>query len=90
MTVEQQFAANLLRCRKAAGLSQEQLAFRAELHRTEIGMVERGARMVRLDTLLKLAGALGVEPSNLLAGMAWKPGDRDRGRFAGRYPDVDG
>lgn len=82
MNVAEQFAVNLVRLRKQAGLSQEQLGFRAELHRTEIGMAERGVRLVKIDTLLKLAGALGVEPGDLLAGMAWTPGVRETGRYA--------
>jgi DNA-binding XRE family transcriptional regulator len=43
MKVERQFAANLLACRKRAGLSQETLGFRTSLHRTEIGLLEREA-----------------------------------------------
>ncbi len=46
--------------RKAAGLSQEQLAERAELHYTYIGAVERAERNVTLDTLDRIAGGLGV------------------------------
>lgn len=83
MTVERQFGENLVRLRKVAGLSQEQLAFAADLHRTEIGMLERGARMARIDTLAKLAGALGVTPNDLMAGIVWTPGSARLGRFAG-------
>jgi len=60
------FGENLVRCRKRAGLSQEELGFRASLHRTEIGMLERGVRLARMDTLLKLAGAMEVKPEELL------------------------
>lgn len=74
MRVARRFGANLVRCRKEAGLSQEQLGFRADLHRTEVGLLERGARVPRIDTLLKLAGALDIGPCELLSGMAWKPG----------------
>lgn len=80
----ERFARNLLRARKAAGLSQEALAFRAALHRTEIGLLERGVRMPRIDTLAKLAGALGVEPVALLDGIAWDPGDFRPGAFVER------
>jgi len=75
------FGENLVRCRKQAGLSQEQLGERANLHRTAIGLLERGARMPRIDTLVKLAAALEVPPSDLLDGMVWKPGTRTEGRF---------
>lgn len=82
--VAERFAENLLRAREAASLSQEELAFRAALHRTEIGLLERGARTPRIDTLAKLAGALGVEPAALLVGIAWDPGDYRPGQFRER------
>jgi transcriptional regulator with XRE-family HTH domain len=74
VTVREKFAANLRRQRRRAGLSQEAVGFRAELHRTQIGLLERGARMPRIDTLVKLAGALGCDPDDLIAGIEWQPG----------------
>ncbi len=65
------FGKNLLRARKRAGLSQEDVGFRASLHRTEIGMLERGTRLPRIDTLVKLAAAVEVEPGDLLEGLDW-------------------
>jgi Helix-turn-helix len=41
------------------------------LHRTEIGFVESGRRLPRVDTLIKLASALGVDPGELLEGVEW-------------------
>jgi transcriptional regulator with XRE-family HTH domain len=82
--VAERFGENLIRCRKAAGLSQEQLSFAADLHRTEIGMLERGIRLARIDTVIKLAGALDVTPADLLDGITWTPGEPVRGRFGGR------
>jgi transcriptional regulator with XRE-family HTH domain len=82
--VAKAFAENLLRERKRVGISQEELSFRAGVHRTEVGMVERGVRVVRIDTLIKLAGGLGVEPAVLLGGLFWAPGEPSRGRFEGR------
>lgn len=67
------FGENLVRCRKRAGLSQEELGFLASLHRTEIGMLERGVRVAKIDTLIKLAGAIGVPPEELLDGLTWTP-----------------
>lgn len=64
------FGQNLARLRERAGLSQAGTAER--LHRTEVSLIERGQRVPRLDTIVKLAGALGVEPCALLAGLAWK------------------
>jgi len=75
------FGENLTRYRKRANLSQEELGFRASLHRTEIGQLERGVRLARIDTLIKLAGALEVPPGDLLKGMAWTPGGTKIGRF---------
>lgn len=81
MSVRQQFAANLVRIRRQAGISQEELGFRANLHRTEIGMLERGIRLPRIDTLVKLCGALEVSADELLEGIAWQPGGMRSGQF---------
>ncbi|HEY1853684.1 MAG TPA: helix-turn-helix transcriptional regulator [Solirubrobacterales bacterium] len=67
------FGENLGRCRRRASLSQEELSFRSSVHRTDISKIERGKSLPRTDTLLKLAGGLGVEPQELLAGLAWEP-----------------
>jgi transcriptional regulator with XRE-family HTH domain len=75
------FGANLVRVRKRAGLSQEQLGAIAGLHRTEVGMLERGVRLPRLDTIAKLAGALEVDPGELLAGITWRPAPSSVGGF---------
>ncbi|MGV1049917.1 MAG: helix-turn-helix domain-containing protein [Solirubrobacterales bacterium] len=88
-----QFAENLFLARRRAGISQEQLGFGAGLHRTEIGQLEQGYRRPRIDTLIKLAGALKLPPGDLLKGMAWVPGAGPRGRFrtsAGRQGGGDG
>jgi transcriptional regulator with XRE-family HTH domain len=79
--VGERFAENLVRCRKRAGLSQEALGARADLHRTAIGLLEKGARVPRIDTLLKLASALCVRPAELLDGIAWESGRASPGRF---------
>lgn len=63
---------NLIRFRERAGLSQQGTADRAGLHRTHVAMIEEGRRLPRLDTIVKLGGALEVEPCALLMGMAWK------------------
>jgi transcriptional regulator with XRE-family HTH domain len=81
MNVREQFASNLLYLRKRSGLSQEEVSFRASLHRTEVGMLERGVRLPRIDTLVKLAGALEVTPAELLDGISWRPAEIPSGRF---------
>jgi transcriptional regulator with XRE-family HTH domain len=75
------FGNNLRYCRKRAKVSQEDLGFAAGLHRTEIGLLERGARIPRIDTLVKLAGGLSIPPEELLDGIDWQPGSIERGGF---------
>jgi transcriptional regulator with XRE-family HTH domain len=76
------FGRNLFRCRRRAAMSQEELGSFASLHRTEIGMLEHGTRLARVDTLMKLAGALAVDPGELLEGIQWTPGNSADGSFA--------
>ena len=61
-----QFGENLRRLRKAKGLSQEELAFEAQLDRSFVGQVERGERNLSLLNILRLAQALGLPPEQLL------------------------
>jgi transcriptional regulator with XRE-family HTH domain len=82
------FGQNLARCRREAGFSQEELGALASLHRTEIGMLERGIRLPRIDTLVKLAGALEVDPGELLRGIEWTPGTPQIGNF--RFREIGG
>jgi transcriptional regulator with XRE-family HTH domain len=63
------FAQNLRRHRQRLGLSQEALADRCQLHRTEISLLERAAREPRLATIVKLARALEIAPADLLEGI---------------------
>jgi transcriptional regulator with XRE-family HTH domain len=81
VNVAEQFGDNLRRCRKQAGLSQEEVAVRASLHRTAVGQLERGERTARVDTLVKLAGSLGVSAGELLVGLEWTPGETVHGSF---------
>lgn len=82
------FGETLFLTRRRAGLSQEELARNAGLHRTEIGNLEHGKRLPRIDTLIKLAGALEVPPGDLLKGMAWVPAhQRPGGHFIARGAD---
>jgi len=61
-----QLGQNLRRLRTEKGLSQEQFAFRADIHRTYISDIERGARNPTITVVQKLADALGVKTANLL------------------------
>jgi len=81
VNVAERFSKNLVRIRKEAGYSQEDVADLASIHRTEIGMLERGFRLPRLDTLVKLVGGLGVSYDELLSGIEWQPGTLRPGEF---------
>lgn len=84
MNVAKRVGANVAAHRERVGISQEELAWRAGLHRTAIGLLERGERVPRVDTLLKLAGAMDAAPADLLSGVVWEPGDVRYGRFTPR------
>lgn len=69
------FGENMRRARRRAGVSQEALGFRATLHRTEIGLLERGERVPKIDTVIKIAAALGVRiDCALFEGITWETG----------------
>ena len=65
-SARQCLARNLRAIRAARGLSQEDVALEAGLHRTFVAHVERGARNISIDNIEKLAVALGVQASELL------------------------
>lgn len=83
MSVAQQFGDNLARLRKRSGLSQEEVGWRASVHRTEVSQLERGLRVARVDTVAKLAGALEVDPGDFFEGIEWEAGDVRLGHFRG-------
>lgn len=73
--VARYFGRNMKRLREQTGISQEAIGFRASLHRTEVGLLERGERTPRIDTLVKVAAALGVHiDCPLLDGISWTEG----------------
>jgi transcriptional regulator with XRE-family HTH domain len=57
---------NLLRARKRAGLTQEEVAERSGVHATEVSRIEAGKRDPRISTMERLAEAVEVSPSDLL------------------------
>jgi transcriptional regulator with XRE-family HTH domain len=50
-------------------LSQEELALAADVDRTFVSQMERGIRQPTITTLMKLAGALNIQPSTLIVQM---------------------
>lgn len=73
--IAKRFGENLRRERLAARLTQEEVAARARLHRTEIGLLERGHRVPRIDTAGKLATVIGVRVEELIVGIDWEAPD---------------
>ena len=66
MDLRQIFAANLRRFRHARGLSQEALAYEADVNRTYMSKLEKGGSYPGLEIIGKLAAVLEVEPAELL------------------------
>ena len=58
--------ATIRQYRSQAGMSQEKLAEKAELHPVYVGKVERGEQWISLHALLRVAEALGVQAGDLL------------------------
>ncbi len=68
MTLAQRLAAEIHAARKSAGLTQEDLAEKARVHRTYISQLERGLKSPTVDVLARIASALGTTPASLLTG----------------------
>ncbi len=56
----------LRKARKQAGLSQEQLAERAGIHRTYVSLLERDVKSPTVEVLLRICGALEINASDIL------------------------
>jgi transcriptional regulator with XRE-family HTH domain len=61
------FGAVLRSIRNDRGLSQEELAFKADIHRNYVGLLERGVRQPSLATIFYIADALNLPASDLVA-----------------------
>ena len=59
------FGERVREIRKKKGLSQEELAHKADLHRTYIGMIERAEKNITLLNIEKIANALEIKIENL-------------------------
>ena len=60
------FGKNVRKYRNQLNISQEELAYRAGLHRTYIGMIERAEKNITLINIEKIAKALNVKIENLV------------------------
>lgn len=69
MNVAKRLGAKIQKLRIEKGLSQEELAFDADLHRTYISHVERGSRNITVLGLCKIAKGLKMEPCEILKGL---------------------
>lgn len=67
MSSASEFGEVVRTARKKLGLSQEELAGRSGLHRNAIGLVERGERSPRLDTIMAIAVGLDISASTLVS-----------------------
>lgn len=68
------FGQSLRRRRRLADLSQRELAELTQLRHMDISAIERGQRVPRLDTILKLAAGVEATSCELLVGLRWRPG----------------
>jgi len=66
MDLRETFTTNLRRLRNAKGLSQDDLVYKAEVSRSYLSQLEKGAFYVSLKVIGRLADALSIEPVALL------------------------
>jgi transcriptional regulator with XRE-family HTH domain len=64
--VKTSFSKVLKKYRSAAKMSQKELSEKSGLHRNEIGLLERKKRAPSLETIIKIAGGLGISASELM------------------------
>lgn len=79
--MHKRFADNLWWLRTLRRVSQEGLAYRSEIHRTQISLLEHGNRAPRLGTVVALAGGLDVPVEELLAGIGFEPSTKGIGGY---------
>jgi transcriptional regulator with XRE-family HTH domain len=80
------FARRVGRMQQDRALSTDALAERAEIDRAELDRILRAEGPVALDAVFLLAGALGVEPGELLEGIEWVPDGEGGGGYTTTEP----
>jgi transcriptional regulator with XRE-family HTH domain len=83
------FAANVERVRRQRDYSVDRLAERAGIEREALEAMMRGEAEARVDSILRLAGALEVTPGELYEGVAWVPDGEGGGEFRVEEPPGD-
>lgn len=73
--MRERFGANLREARRRLGISQYELAFRSDLALHSVSLLELGKKLPRIDSFIRLAGALEITPTELTAGIRWMPGE---------------
>lgn len=76
LNISQKVGPHIRAVRKAQGLSLEKLAEMADLSVTYVGEIERARKDPSLKTVVRIANALGVQPTDLLAPLNASPGSR--------------
>lgn len=61
------FGAELKKARETAGLSQEKLAFEAEIDRSYVSLLENDKKSPTLDVIFRISDAIGIQASELIA-----------------------
>ena len=75
------FSENVVALRAGLGVSQEELAFRAHMNRTQIDRLESKHQGLHLPGIVALAGGLEVPIAALFDGLSFEPAMTSRGRF---------
>ncbi len=74
-------ASTLVRLMRARGLTMAALADNAKIEPRRLEGILEAREEATAEDLLRLAGSFGVEPGELLAGVAWVPGDDGAGEY---------
>lgn len=83
VSLQTKLGATVKQWRNKLGITQEELAWRSELHRTYIADIERGGRNITLRSIAQLAAALQVSVESLLGNAEADAGPKKRGQHAG-------
>jgi transcriptional regulator with XRE-family HTH domain len=89
-TLGERFGASVVWFRHEAGLTQQELADRIGMKRATLSEIERGGRLPRLDTILKLVAGLKVKNCDLVAWMWWDPARHEHYETPPSIAEIEG